>query len=51
MPRSLSDAEVAAWLATAHRLVAAKLTRAARRELGLQNAPSVSARAAPIHLV
>lgn len=29
------DAEVTAWLATAHALIAAKLTRAKRRELGL----------------
>jgi len=32
---ALDDAEVADWLRTAHALVAAKLTRAARRELGL----------------
>jgi predicted DNA-binding protein (MmcQ/YjbR family) len=32
---SLDDDEVADWLQTAHGLVAAKLTRAARRELGL----------------
>jgi len=31
----LDDAEVAGWLATAHDLVAAKLTKKARRELGL----------------
>lgn len=31
----LDDAEVVDWLATAHALVAAKLTRAARREIGL----------------
>lgn len=31
----LDDVEVADWLATAHRLVAAKLTRAARKDLGL----------------
>ena len=34
-PAALDDAEVTAWLATAHALVAAKLTRAQRRELGL----------------
>jgi predicted DNA-binding protein (MmcQ/YjbR family) len=32
---ALDDDEVADWLATAHALVAAKLTRSARRELGL----------------
>jgi len=32
---ALDPDEVADWLATAHGLVAAKLTRAARRELGL----------------
>lgn len=32
---ALDDAEVGAWLADAHRLVAAKLTRKARSELGL----------------
>lgn len=32
---ALDDGEVADWLATAHALVAAKLTRAVRRELGL----------------
>ena len=32
---ALDDAEVADWLKTAHELVVAKLTRAARRELGL----------------
>jgi len=32
---ALDDGEVADWLRTAHALVAAKLTRAARRELGL----------------
>ena len=32
---SLDDAEVADWLKTAHALVAAKLTRRARVELGL----------------
>ncbi len=32
---SLDEAEVADWLATAHGLIAAKLTRAQRRELGL----------------
>jgi len=32
---ALDEAEVADWLRTAHALVAAKLTRAARRELGL----------------
>jgi predicted DNA-binding protein (MmcQ/YjbR family) len=32
---ALDDDEVADWLQTAHALVAAKLTRAARRELGL----------------
>jgi predicted DNA-binding protein (MmcQ/YjbR family) len=32
---SLDDDEVTDWLQTAHGLVAAKLTRAARRELGL----------------
>lgn len=31
----LDDAELAGWLRTAHGLVAAKLTRAQRRELGL----------------
>ncbi len=31
----LDEAEVADWLATSHGLVAAKLTRALRRELGL----------------
>lgn len=31
----IDDAELADWLATAHALVAAKLTRAVRRELGL----------------
>jgi predicted DNA-binding protein (MmcQ/YjbR family) len=31
----IDDAEMADWLATAHALVAAKLTRAQRRELGL----------------
>ena len=31
----LDDAEVADWLATAHHLVAAKLTRAVRKTLGL----------------
>lgn len=32
---ALDDAEVADWLRSAHALVAAKLTKAARRELGL----------------
>jgi predicted DNA-binding protein (MmcQ/YjbR family) len=32
---ALDDAEVADWLATAHRLVAARLTRAIRRQIGL----------------
>lgn len=32
---ALDDGEVRAWLATAHELVAAKLTRKQRRELGL----------------
>jgi predicted DNA-binding protein (MmcQ/YjbR family) len=32
---ALEDAEVRGWLAQAHALVAAKLTRAVRRELGL----------------
>ena len=32
---ALDDAELKDWLATAHGLVAAKLTRAVRRELGL----------------
>ncbi len=32
---ALDDAEAADWLKTAHALVAAKLTRAQRRELGL----------------
>ena len=32
---AVDDAEMAGWLANAHALVAAKLTRAARRELGL----------------
>lgn len=32
---ALDEAEVAVWLATAHGLVAGKLTRASRRELGL----------------
>ena len=32
---ALDEAEVNGWLATAHALVAAKLTRALRRELGL----------------
>jgi predicted DNA-binding protein (MmcQ/YjbR family) len=32
---ALDDAEVADWLRTAHALVAARLTRTARRELGL----------------
>lgn len=32
---ALADAEVADWLKTAHGLVAAKLTRAVKRELGL----------------
>jgi len=32
---ALDEAEVRDWLASAHALVAAKLTRAARRELGL----------------
>lgn len=32
---ALDDAEAADWLRTAHALVVAKLTRAARRELGL----------------
>jgi predicted DNA-binding protein (MmcQ/YjbR family) len=31
----IDDPEMADWLATAHALVAAKLTRAVRRELGL----------------
>jgi predicted DNA-binding protein (MmcQ/YjbR family) len=31
----VDDAEMTGWLATAHALVAAKLTRARRRELGL----------------
>jgi predicted DNA-binding protein (MmcQ/YjbR family) len=31
----LDDGEVADWLATSHRLVAGKLTRAMRKELGL----------------
>lgn len=31
----LDEAEVADWLKTAHALVAAKLTKAARRELAL----------------
>jgi predicted DNA-binding protein (MmcQ/YjbR family) len=34
-PATLDDGETADWLANAHALVAAKLTRAARRELGL----------------
>lgn len=33
---ALDPAEVADWLATAHELVAAKLTKKARRELGLE---------------
>lgn len=32
---AVDDADMAAWLANAHALVAAKLTRAARRQLGL----------------
>jgi predicted DNA-binding protein (MmcQ/YjbR family) len=32
---ALDEAEVADWLKTAHALVAAKLTKAARKELGL----------------
>ena len=32
---TMDDAETAGWLANAHALVAAKLTRAARRALGL----------------
>ena len=32
---AIDDAEMTGWLANAHALVAAKLTRAARRELGL----------------
>jgi predicted DNA-binding protein (MmcQ/YjbR family) len=32
---ALDKAEVADWLATAHALIAAKLTRAVKRELGL----------------
>ncbi len=35
---ALDDKEVADWLATAHALVAAKLTRAKRREFGLEGA-------------
>jgi predicted DNA-binding protein (MmcQ/YjbR family) len=31
----MSDADAADWLATAHRLIAAKLTKKARAELGL----------------
>jgi hypothetical protein len=31
----LDDGEMQGWLATAHGLVAAKLTRAQRREIGL----------------
>ena len=34
-PTALNLADTADWLATAHALVAAKLTRAQRRELGL----------------
>ena len=34
-PADLDDAEIVAWLATVHALIAAKLTRAQRRELGL----------------
>jgi predicted DNA-binding protein (MmcQ/YjbR family) len=37
---ALDEAEVTDWLATAHALVAAKLTRAARRELGIDPAGS-----------
>jgi predicted DNA-binding protein (MmcQ/YjbR family) len=33
---ALDDAETADWLAQAHALVAAKLTRKARRELGIE---------------
>jgi predicted DNA-binding protein (MmcQ/YjbR family) len=33
---ALDDAEVTDWLATAHALVAAKLTRKARQELGIE---------------
>jgi predicted DNA-binding protein (MmcQ/YjbR family) len=33
---ALDEQEVADWLAQSHRLVAAKLTRKARRELGLE---------------
>jgi predicted DNA-binding protein (MmcQ/YjbR family) len=33
---AMDDVETAEWLANAHALVAAKLTRAMRRELGLQ---------------
>jgi predicted DNA-binding protein (MmcQ/YjbR family) len=34
---AIDDAELTDWLATAHALVAAKLTRAQKRELGLQD--------------
>jgi predicted DNA-binding protein (MmcQ/YjbR family) len=37
---ALDDEEVAGWLAAAHALVAAKLTRAQRREFGLEGARS-----------
>ena len=36
---ALDADEVADWLRSAHALVAAKLTRKARRELGLEDAP------------
>ena len=41
---ALDDADVQDWLRTAHALVAAKLTRAVRRELGLDASPPGAAR-------
>jgi predicted DNA-binding protein (MmcQ/YjbR family) len=42
---ALDDAEMSNWLATAHALVAARLTRAQRRDIGLPEAARASAHA------
>jgi len=39
----LDEAEMLDWLQNAHRLVAARLTRAVRRELGLEPTPPLTA--------
>ena len=44
---ALPDTDVAAYLGQAHALVAARLTRAARRALGLEAPPTPTIRAAP----